>query len=388
MGWEGRRKRSDIEAFLHKLYSHPQHPGLSSCSHPFPTSKYIGLNLCQPSTYHLSLAGVLTMFALLSQILLPFLHSVASLASGLEEEASVPVESPFYCFYFSKCNWFSEPPEPKGLQREMTYNFSCLCYPMHSTLSMSHFSVSKAWFLPFSWHDNILYLCKCYLLGKLGKGYEISLRITSYNFTWIHSDLKIKFKKTEDHQGQYFPFICFYWVYNISNCAGPKFFLQKQPLIYVREKKRNPEKWGKTNYVYSHFIDLMMSCTHMVNVPHGFHKVKNKIPCIIFYIMLLESAGWGNKWQPLILVLRCPAVTCGCAPSRWLISLTCPSTSVFLLVFCWKALISYIMSIQLFYHTCLSPLLLNSCTYSIQWMYRDSFDLNNGIAIFPVLIIT
>ena len=80
-------------------YFHPQHPGRSSCSYPFPTSKYMDTDL---HTNLVPITGLSQGFSPCLHCLLRFfylfLHSVASSASGLEEEASVPAESPFYCF--------------------------------------------------------------------------------------------------------------------------------------------------------------------------------------------------------------------------------------------------------------------------------------------------
>ena len=209
-------------------YFHPQHPGRSSCSYPFPTSKYKDTDL------HTNLVPITVLLQGFSPCLhcflrffYLFLHSVASSASGLEEEASVPGDSHhFTAFYFSKCNWFSEPPEPKGYREkwliispasavQCAVPYLCPTSQCQKGLDCFNFLFTIAMQNVTCW-------------GKLGKGYVKSL---PYHFLQLHvnsqwSQNKSLIWRTEDVQGQYFSFICFYWVYNISNFLWrSKFFL-------------------------------------------------------------------------------------------------------------------------------------------------------------------
>lgn len=122
--------------------------------------------------------------------------------------------------------------------------------------------------------------------GKLGKGYVRSL---PYHFVQLHVNSQWSQNKSLRRlkiiKVNIFPLSVFTEciIYLTSYCRS-KFFLQKQPLIYVREKKRNPEKWGgKTNYVYSHFIDLMIVPTWWM-----FHMAftKLKIRFLVLYFIL------------------------------------------------------------------------------------------------------
>ena len=169
----------------------------------------------------------------------------------------------FTAFYFSKCNWFSEPPEPKGYREKWLIispaSVVQCAVPYLCPTSQCQKGLDCFNFLFTVVMQNVT----CW--GKLGKGYVKSL---PYHFLQLHmnsqwSQNKSLIWRTEDLQGQYFPFICFYWVYNISN------FLLEVKIFLIEETsdlcERNPEKWGgektRTNYVYSHFINLMIEST-------------------------------------------------------------------------------------------------------------------------------
>ena len=118
MGWEDRRKRCNIEVFLQLILIHSILVSLAAPIHSQPpnteTQIYAPTRYLSPvsrrGSLHVCIAfsGSSTFFF----ILWPLQHQVQR-----KRPVSL-LNHHFTAFYFSKCNWFSEPPEPKGYREK------------------------------------------------------------------------------------------------------------------------------------------------------------------------------------------------------------------------------------------------------------------------------